>query len=382
MTLLFWFLLALVLYVYAGYPLLLLLVRALARGRAPARADIEPPVTLVISAFNEEAVIGEKIENCLALDYPRDRLQVIVVSDASDDRTDEVVARYAAHGVDLLRMPQRGGKTVGLNAAVERARGEVVVFSDANALYGRDVIRKLVRNFADARVGAAIGQSTYVDPEVGSERSEGLYWRYESAIKKLESAVGSVVGGDGAIYAIRRELYRPMRADALSDFVNPLQIVKAGYRCIYEHEARSYERAADDFAKEFRRKVRIVNRAWRALLGMKELLNPLSYGYFSLKLISHKLLRWLVPVFLVALFLANLATLDAGPIYRAALAAQVAFYLLAGGGYLLRARPALPALLWVPYYFCLVNVASARGILDAFRGKTYTTWATARTPGT
>lgn len=380
MTVLFWILLALVVYVYAGYPLLLALIRGLGGKRKVACAEIEPLVTLVVSAFNEEAVIGEKIEDCLALDYPRDKLQVIVVSDASDDRTDEIVASYVAQGVELLRMPERGGKTLGLNAAVARARGEAIVFSDANAMYGRDVLRKLVRNFADGAVGAVVGESTYVDPEVESERSEGLYWRYETVIKRLESSLGSVVGGDGAIYAIRRSLYVPMAADALSDFVNPLQIVAAGQRCIYEPQARSYERAADNFDKEFRRKVRIVNRAWRALFRAKSLLNPFRHGLFSLELVSHKLLRWLVPVFLAGLILVNATILERGPIYRVALVCQGAFYLLALAGYAMRRRPAIPAALSIPYYFCLVNLASAMGIFDAFRGKTYTTWATARTP--
>ncbi|MDH4071467.1 MAG: glycosyltransferase family 2 protein [Gammaproteobacteria bacterium] len=381
MTLAFWILLALVVYVYAGYPLLLTILRAVGGSRPVRVGSGEPPVTLIVSAFNEAGVIAGKLENCLALDYPRAVLQVIVVSDASDDGTDEVVAGFADRGVELLRMADRGGKTLGLNAAVQMARGEVVVFSDANAMYGRDVLRRLVRNFADPAVGAVVGESTYVNPEVESERSEGLYWRYETTIKRLESALGSVVGGDGAIYAIRRALYVPMRADALSDFVNPLQIVQAGHRCVYEPEARSYERAADNFDKEFRRKVRIVNRAWRALLRLKALLNPLRYGLFSFQLISHKLLRWLVPLFLASLFVVNLAVLGRHSIYRIALAGQLVFYLLAFAGYLARHRASLPALLSIPYYFCLVNLASALGILDAFRGKTYTTWATARTPG-
>ncbi len=378
MTVLFWILLGIVVYVYFGYALLLWLVRLLGGGRRVAASDSEPPVTLIISAFNEESVIAEKIDNSLALDYPRTKLQIIVVSDASDDRTDAVVASYADRGVELLRMPERGGKTLGLNAAVARARGELIVFSDANAMYRRNVIRELARNFADASVGAVVGESTYVDPEVESERSEGLYWRYETAIKQFESAIGSVVGGDGAIYAIRRKLYVPMRADALSDFVNPLQIVKAGHRCVYEPAAISYERAADSFGKEFRRKVRIVNRAWRALFGLKALLNPLRYGFFSFQLVSHKLLRWLVPVFLVALFIVNAMLVNAGAIYAVIFAGQVAFYLLALGGHLAQGSAKLPFFISVPYYFCLVNIASALGIIDVLRGKRYTTWTTAR----
>lgn len=378
MSALFWILLGLVVYVYAGYAVLLTLIRYLGGARPVAAADQEPPVSLIISAFNEEAVIAEKIENSLALDYPRERLQIIVVSDCSDDRTDAVVAGFAERGVELLRMPQRGGKTLGLNAAVAAARGDLIIFSDANALYKRNVVRELARNFSDARVGAVVGESTYVDPEVESERSEGLYWKYETAIKQLESTIGSVVGGDGAIYAIRRKLYVPMRADALSDFVNPLQIVKAGYRCVYEPKAISYERAADSFEKEFRRKVRIVNRAWRALFNMRVLLNPLRYGFFSFQLVSHKLLRWLVPLFLAALLLVNAALLNAGVIYALAFAAQVLFYVLAFCGHVARRGSSLPFVLSVPYYFCLVNIASALGIIDVVRGKRYTTWTTAR----
>jgi hypothetical protein len=226
-----------------------------------------------------------------------------------------------------------------------------------------------------------IGESTYIEGEVVAEHSESLYWRYETAIKKLETQTGSVVGGDGAIYAIRAALYEPMRADALSDFVNPLQIVKRGYRCIYEPEARSYERAASDFYKEFRRKVRIVNRAWRAMMTMPELLNPFRYGAFAMRLLSHKLLRWVMPAFLVALFIVHAVLAIDSARFAALFVAHLGLYILAAIGFLLRRRDHLPSLLSVPFYFCLVNAASACGIIDALRGKTYTTWTTARAPG-
>ena len=377
MAVLFWTLTALVVYVYAGYPLLLAVVGAI-RARPTARGEIEPSVTLLISAFNEADVIAEKLQNSLNLDYPADRLQILVISDASDDNTDAIVTGFAPQRVELLRMADRGGKTLGLNAAVPRARGDIIVFSDANAMYARDVLRKLAANFADPAVGAVVGESTYTKPEVESERTEGLYWQYETAIKRLESQIGSVVGGDGAIYAIRRTLYEPMRADALSDFVNPLQIVRGGHRCVYEPLARSYESAAKDFQREFRRKVRIVNRAWRALMTMRPLLNPFRYGFFAIELISHKLLRWLVPLLLVGVFVTNLFLLGTAPIYMLALVAQLALYALALVGYALRRRERMPAILSVPYYFCLVNVASALGIFEAYRGKTYATWSTAR----
>jgi glycosyltransferase involved in cell wall biosynthesis len=375
---LFWSAAGLILYVYAGYPLVLLLIRLLGGARRIGIAHTHPPVTLIISAYNEAEVIGEKIRNSLALDYPADRLTVIVVSDASSDGTDAVVQAYGDPRVQLLRMAERGGKTLGLNAAVQRATGEILVFSDANAMYLGDALLKLVRNFADAQVGAVVGESTYSEAQGGADQDESLYWRYEVAIKGLESAIGSVVGGDGAIYAIRRSLYRPMKADALSDFVNPLQIVMSGHRCIYEPQARSVEKAAGDFAKEFRRKVRIVNRAWRALMAARSILNPLRYGLFSFEVASHKLLRWLVPLFLVCCFIANAALLQRHWVYPLAFAAQAALYALALLGHLLRRRASLPRVIAVPYYFVMVNLASARGIIEAYLGKTYTTWTTAR----
>lgn len=383
MTLLFWCAVGAIIYVYAGYPLLLWLVSRLGGRRPVALDSIEPAVTLFVSAYNEEEVIGAKIENCLALDYPPGRLEIMVISDCSSDRTDQIAAQYAARGVKLLRMPARGGKTAGLNAGVREARGEILVFTDANAMFDARAVRMLVRNFADPQVGAVTGESRYQPPGDGrAAHSEGLYWHYELWIKRLESATGSLVGGDGAIYAIRRRLYRDLAPSDLSDFVNPLQIVSAGYRNVYETEAFSSEHAGDSFAKEYRRKVRIVNRAWRGMMSMARVLNPLRYGWFAVKAISHKLLRWLVPLFMLAALLANLYLLGRGGIYTLAFAAQVTFYLLALIGWL-QVRGATPPgrLVAIPYYFVLVNWASLRGILDSLRGETYTTWTTVREKG-
>ncbi len=377
---LFWLAAGTIVYVYAGYPLLLALVTLLRGRRFVRTGHSEPAVTLIVSAYNEEAVIAEKIDNCLALDYPRDRLQVLVVSDCSEDRTDAIVQGYAARGVTLLRMQERGGKTLGLNAGVSAARGEIVVFSDANAMFDAGALRSIVANFADPAVGAVTGESRY--RTAGAERaaeSEGLYWRYELALKRLESAVGSLVGGDGAIYAIRKSLYRPMKASDLSDFVNPLQIVAQGYRNVYEPRAVSFEHAGDSFAKEYRRKVRIVNRAWRALMSLPHLMNPLRHGWFAAQVISHKLLRWLVPVFMIVAFAANVVlALSGGWFYRTLLAGQIVFYALALAGRALARRAEPPRIFAIPWYFVMVNVASLRGILDAFAGKTYTTWTTVR----
>jgi cellulose synthase/poly-beta-1,6-N-acetylglucosamine synthase-like glycosyltransferase len=383
MEIAFWVLAGVIVYVYAGYALLLWLLRAVGFGRKVASADPspghEPRVTLLVSAYNEVDVIAEKIRNSLGLDYPGDKLEVIVISDASDDGTDAAVTSFGLPNIKLLRMEGRGGKTVGLNAALKIATGEIIVFSDANAMYEQRSLRNIVRNFSDPTVGAVVGESTYADAAGNAQENEGLYWKYELAIKRLETQLGSVVGGDGAIYAIRKRLYRDMRADALSDFVNPMQIVMSGHRCIYEPQARSVEEAADNLQKEFRRKVRIVNRAWRALWTMPVMLNPFKYGFFALEVISHKLLRWLIPLFLVAYFAVSVAMVGRGGIYALAFWVQCVLYAFALLGYLQRRSNSMPAFLAVPYYFCLVNYASACGILDAYRGKTYTTWNTPRT---
>ena len=270
-------------------------------------------------------------------------------------------------------------KPVGLNAAVANARGEFVVFSDANAIYDRKVIRNLVDNFADPQVGCVTGESRYnMDEATDSTESENLYWRYELAIKEMESNIGSVVGGDGAIYAIRKSLFQPLRPTDLSDFVNPLQITAQGYRNIYEPKAISFEDGADNFDKEFYRKVRIVNRAWRGLLRVRTLLNPFQFGFYTLQVISHKLLRWLVPVFMAGALITNLALVHLSPLYLGFAIAQIIFYLLAGIGWIQSQQENIPRAFYVPYYFCLVNYASLLGILRHYRGETYTVWQTIR----
>lgn len=376
----FWASAMLVLYVYIGYPLLLAVLVRFGFRKPVNQAPIEPSVTLVISAFNEAAVIAEKLRNCLALDYPRDRLEVLVVSDASDDGTDEIVLATPGDQVRLLRMTSRGGKTAGLNRAVAEARGEIMVFSDANAMYDPAVIRNMVRNFNDPTVGAVTGESRYqVEQEDLSARSENRYWEYELALKRLESAVGSLVGGDGAIYAVRKSLYQDLDSADLSDFVNPLQVVAQGSRNVYEPEAWSYERGADSFASEFARKVRIVNRAWRATGKMRALLNPFNYGFFAIQFWSHKVLRWLIGVLLALIFFANLVIAGHAPIYVLALAGQCLIYFAAAAGWgCQRIGITPPRWLEIPYYFCVVNVASIVGILQAVRGRKYTTWQTSR----
>jgi len=375
----YWASLVLLAYVYVGYPMLLFIAAKVLRRKAVERGAGLPRATLIISAYNEAKVIDAKLHNSLALEYPRERLEILVVSDCSSDQTDEIVRSFGRHGVKLLRMPERSGKTVGLNEAIRHASGEIMIFSDANAEYDRHAITRLVRNFADPEVGAVTGESRYaVEENDASTESENAYWRYELALKKLESALGSVVGGDGAIYAIRKFLYQCLDPADLSDFVTPLQIVQQGYRNVYEPEAVSYEGGAEDFASEFRRKVRIVNRAWRASWKMRGLLNPFRYGLFAVQFLSHKVLRWLAPVFMVFLLVANIAIAERSAVYAVTLAGQFLFYAAALAGWLLSRSGNSIFMMNVPYYFCSVNLASLVGMLQALRGRTYTTWTSSR----
>jgi cellulose synthase/poly-beta-1,6-N-acetylglucosamine synthase-like glycosyltransferase len=362
-----------------GYPLLPAIVaRPNNDDPLPVSHDL-PLVTLLVSAYNERSVIDEKIQNSLALDYPRNHLSIVVVSDFSDDGTDDIVLRYTSQGVRLVRSTARLGKTAGLNLGVQQASGDILIFSDANAMYQPDAIRLLTHHFADPRVGYVVGNARYLDassPNASAE-SEGLYWKLETWMKKRESHFGSVVGGDGAIYAIRRELYSPLRSTDINDFLNPLQIIVRGYRGVYEPSAICFEEAGDTFEKEFRRKVRIVSRSLNAVRRAPRVLLPWTQPKHWLSLVSHKILRWFAPLLLIILLTASLL-LRSHPFYRLAAFAQMAFYALAVVGWMRRSRLILPRLLSLPYYFCLVNAASLLGIFNCLSGSLSPTWQTIR----
>ncbi len=376
---LFWVSAGMLGYVYAGYPILLgFLTKVAPRPTKPCQTFL-PKVTLLISTYNESPVIAAKLENSLALDYPKEMLEIIVISDCSDDGTDERVAQYSSGGVRLVRQPQRLGKAAGLNLAAPQATGEILVFSDANALYLPDAIRQLVRHFSDPQVGYAVGNARYVEKgaESASAQSESLYWKLEIWLKRKESLFQSVVGGDGAIYAIRRKLYTPLLPTDINDFLNPLQIIDRGYVGVFEPAAICYEEAAGSFALEFRRKVRIVSRSLNALRRVPGILNPLRQPRHWFLLISHKLLRWWAPVFMTLMFAASLEKWDA-PFFRMAASLQVAFYGLALLGWKLENRFGTWKLFTLPCYFCLVNIASFIGCFKCLRGDLSGTWVPPR----
>lgn len=367
----FWGCLGMAAYTYFAYPLT---IRLLAYCRRDCRKGGGlPSVSLIVSAYNEEAILSEKLENSTGLDYPASHLETLVISDASDDGTDAVAKSYHGRGVVLFRQESRRGKSAGLTRFVPQAGGEILVFSDANSMYQPNAIRMLVRHFADPQVGFVIGHQRYLDDISAASQSESLYWRYETWLKVNESKVGSVVCGDGAMLAMRAELFEPLRDDDINDSYLPLRIVARGYRGLLDPEAVCYERTANDFWGEFRRRARIVNRAFGAVLRVPQVLNPFRVGLFAYQVLFHRVLRWLVPFFMVAMLLSS-AYLAAQneQIYAAMLALQLLFY----GTALLALVPGVRQLkpVYITSYFCVANAAAALGVIRLMLGKRVTTW--------
>lgn len=358
----FWLCLGLVLYIYVGYPAAVFLLARFI-GREVRKADIEPEVTVLIAAFNEEQEIERTVLNKLSQDYPPDRLELIVISDGSTDRTDEMVEDLAKHHpgrVRFLRQEPRQGKTQALNKAVPHATGAILVFSDANSIYAPDAIRRLVRGFADPSVGYVTGQMIYTNPDgSGIGEGSGAYMRYENLLRVLENRLSSVVGVDGGIDAVRRELYVPMRPDQLPDFVLPLNVVEQGKRVIYEPDAKLYEPALSVATDEFRMRVRVSLRALWALYDKLNLLDPFHDPLFAWQLLSHKVLRYGAFVPLAGLLVCNALAVGEHPFYLGFLVLQLSAYGLAALGHWLGRMPAVASKVLAPYYFVILNAACA-----------------------
>lgn len=378
--LIFWGSLEVLVYVYLGFPLLLLLRSRL--HRRPFRTGSETPtVSVLIAARNEADVIGSRVENLLELDYPEDQLEVVIASDGSDDGTNEIVRRYANGRVRLLELG-RVGKAAALNAAVEAASGDVLVFSDANSIFRADAVRALVGPLADAEVGGVAGNQVYLSPEAGdvSVVGEQQYWNFDRLLKLAQSSAGSVTGATGAIYAIRRSLFKPIRADVNDDLLTSLRVVAQGYRLVFAPEAVAYEPVVETAAQTFSRRVRVMARGLRCVVVMRELLDPRRHGFFSLQLLSHKLLMRTAVIPLVVLAVSNGLLWNQGLLYRVTAVGQGVFYALGVAGILLADRRlAKSKLLALPAYFCLVNAAAAKAIWQLLRGEKHERWEPDRT---
>ena len=391
--LIFWLCMLLIGYVYVGYPVILAVLARLL-GKPEEYPEITPQVSILIAAYNEQDVIASKLENTLALDYPEECMQIVVAADGSDDRTSEIVETFVDRGVELSYDARRRGKMVAINRAVPRLKHEIVVFSDANNFYAKDALRELVKPFSNPKVGAVTGSKLILDEDDAHAKADGLYWRYESAIKKHETRLGSCTAVTGEILAIRRNLYQPPPDRVINDdFFIGLSVLRRGYRLVYASRARSYERSSLTEKDEAVRRSRIVAGRYQAMLMSGSLLpwhNPLLVW----QIVSHKFMRPLVPLLMIVALLVNVAAclwqlppMPLGWLYLAQpfnflfLAAQLSIYALAFFGASLKDSGWVGKLLYVPTFLVNSNIASILGLYSFFTGKQTSLWRRARRRG-
>jgi cellulose synthase/poly-beta-1,6-N-acetylglucosamine synthase-like glycosyltransferase len=374
-TVVFWTAVGLIAYVYVGYPLLLFAISRI-WSRPVKRAPITPTVTMIIAAYNEEAVIAKKLDNSLALDYPPDKLEIMVASDGSTDGTNRIVRGYGDR-VTLLDLP-REGKTSGQNKAAAAARGEILVFSDASTIYEPGAIRAMVANYADPTVGSVGGDVQYVrEGEAVAGKGRQLYWNYEASIRRWESRIHTVMGATGCIYSLRKSLYVPLDPAAISDFVQPAKATLRGFRSVVEDDAVCYEVAeSKQLGDELNRRARVVLRGLRGIGYMPEGLNPLRHPAICFQLVSHRLLRWGMPILMIAALVSNAFLLDAGMLYQVLFALQIVLYGSALAALVLERLRIHVRGLFVPLYFCMINLAPLLAFWSLMKGEKKVVWET------
>jgi len=380
LELLFWALLAAIVYTYAGYPIVIwCLARLFGRRQAPSPLDDHdlPSVSLLISAYNEEAGIEERLQNALALDYPKDRLEIVIASDGSTDRTAAIVRQYEDRGVRLLNYPVRRGKATVLNESMKHVKGEIVILSDANTATNPDAARNLVRWFRDDCIGAVCGRLILIDSQTGNN-VDSLYWKYETFLKRCEGRLGALLGANGAIYAIPRQHYVPIPdGTIIDDFVIPLLArVKTGRMVVYDDQATATEETAPNVGSEFRRRARIGAGGFQSLMLLWPLLLPWR-GWSAFVFVSHKICRWLCPFFLIGLLAVN-GVLAHRAHFRWWLVAQLGFYTLAVAANWLPPGPRWLKPLRLSTMFVAMNVAVLVGFWRWLRGTQKGAWQ--RTP--
>lgn len=372
---------------YIGYGILswiLVKIKRLLSGPAKPLPSFTPPVALVIAAYNEAAVIRGKIENTLALNYPPGLLDIIFITDGSTDGTPDIIREYPS--IQLLHEPARRGKTAALNRAMEQVTAPVVIFCDANTLLNRDAIVNITRHYSDPLTGGVAGEKKVMAGN-GAESTEGVYWKYESALKRIDAALYSVVGAAGELFSIRRELYRPVEPDViLDDFIISLRANMSGYRIAYEPGAYAMEAPSASIREEYKRKVRIAAGGFQSIVMLAPLLNIFRYGLLSFQYTGHRVLRWtLAPLSLVLVLVANiiLVAQQPGGVYTLLLILQICFYAASALGYLLALRKRKVKLLYIPFYFSFMNLAVFHGFFRFIRKRQSAVWVKAeRAPAT
>lgn len=384
MEFLFWISLFVIFYTYVGYGIVLYLLvvgkRATGKkvGRDPKDTDALPSCTVVVAAYNEAAMIEQKIVNTLALRYPERKLHVVIVTDGSTDETPELVKKYIQ--VTHLHTPERRGKIAAIHRVMHQVTTDIVVFTDANTLLNADALMELCKHYSDERVGAVAGEKR-VHSESDADASaagEGFYWKYESTLKRWDSELYSVVGSAGELFTIRRNLYEAVALDTiLDDFIISMRIAEKGYRVVYEPKAYATEMASENVKEELKRKIRIAAGGIQSILRLKRVLNPFLNPVLTFQYISHRVLRWTItPILLIVLFIVNadLHFREAGYIYTVFFYGQVLFYVLAVIGFLLERRTLKMKATFIPYYFCVMNYAVLAGIIRYFRGGQSAVW--------
>lgn len=387
----FWSCICAVAYNYAGYPVVLFALSMLSQAKSDVRfllgsrarrrtrpQDSLPTVAVLLSAFNEEAVIRAKVSNCLELDYPDDRLEVLIGLDAPQDSTPEILAQMQRSRVQVWHFPKRQGKLAVLCALAQQTTADIVISTDANTMLKPDCVRTLIRHFSDPRVGAVSGEEIRITGRGTDPAGESIYWRYESALKFLENRLNCSLGGNGSVLAVRRPLFRLDKPSIVEDFQIPLDIRFKGYRVVYDPEAIAVEEIAPTVSAQFARRIRLGAGDFQALFGNLACLNPKN-GLPAFCFFSHRVLRWLGPVFLLVAFLSSLVLLEE-PIFRILVPAQCGFYLGAYIGYLRKKRGKAAGILSVPVNFCSMNLALLLGLFQYLSGRHSSIWkATPRT---
>jgi len=376
--LIFWFSVAILFYTYFGYPVYVYLKADKARYRAYKDEDYKPLVSVIISAYNEEASMGRKVENLLGSDYPADKIEILIGSDGSTDNTNRILAEIRDERACVFIFHSRRGKTSVLNDLVPKAKGEILVFCDVRQIFDKDAISTLVSDFADEKVGCVSGELVYRDNERSNRISSGIgtYWKYEEFIRDAESTIYSMVGATSVIYAIRKGLYSPPPKDMiLNDMYIPLAITRSGYRCILDRGAKAYDAPVNTAKQEYRRKVRTLAASYQIFAMFKDRFNPFR-SIVAMPLFSHKFLRVVAPLFIILMFLCNLALSREG-FYFVLMIGQVIFYSSAVIGsitYRNDSRKAAARLLSTAYMFCFMNFTVLAGFCRFVFGKQNIVW--------
>jgi len=388
LEIIFWIFLCIIFYAYIGYGILLYLLvrikRALIKKQQTGNNEIyEPEVTLFVSAFNEKDFLDQKINNSYSLDYPREKVRQVWVTDGSDDGTPDLLKKY--EGVEVFHKPERAGKIAAMNRGMEFVKTPIVIFSDGNTMLGKESIRRIVNLFRDPKVGCVSGEKR-VAITGSTAATEGIYWKYESTLKKWDAELNTVVGAAGELFAVRTGLHEPVEPDTLlDDFIISLRIAEKGYKIQYDPEAYALENPSANVREELKRKIRISAGGIQSIVRLKELLNPFRYGLLSFQYISHRVLRWtLAPIGLLIILVCNFflamhyGFFHFSSIYPWLFWGQILFYLAALTGWLLEDKNIKVKLLYIPFYFFIMNLAVYLGFFRYIKKQQSVNWERAK----